>query len=189
MHTTGSGKTVRLLALVIESRETLTRRRRAARRAAQADDGADLGCAQPRLSASLVQPCRHLLWCASTFGLHKLYADIETAEGANGHLPNLDFINSASLILRNMGIAPLLHSYDPAQTFALPSFLASLPFASHSEVQRYAHAARNLISQVALTADGRILGPEGTFGKYRIDAITLFGVPAEGPHGFHSLGR
>ncbi|GJN93973.1 hypothetical protein Rhopal_007036-T1 [Rhodotorula paludigena] len=101
-------------------------------------------------------------------------------EGANGHLPNLDFINSASRILRNMGIPPLLHSYDPAQTFALPSFLASLPFASHSEVQRYAHAARNLIRQVALTADGRILGPEGTFGKYRIDAITLFGVPAEG---------
>ncbi|GAA6002675.1 GPI-anchor transamidase subunit GAA1 [Rhodotorula paludigena] len=110
-------------------------------------------------------------------------------EGANGHLPNLDFINSASRILRNMGIPPLLHSHDPARTSALPNFLASLPFVGHSEVQRYAHAARNLIRQVALTADGRILGPEGTFGKYRIDAITLFGVPAEGPHGFHSLGR
>jgi hypothetical protein len=25
--------------------------------------------------------------------------------------------------------------------------------------------------------------------RYRIDAITLFGLPAEGPHGFHSLGK
>lgn len=27
------------------------------------------------------------------------------------------------------------------------------------------------------------------YGRYRIDAITFFGVPAEGPHGFHTLGR
>jgi len=25
--------------------------------------------------------------------------------------------------------------------------------------------------------------------RFRIDAITLFAVPAEGPHGFHALGR
>lgn len=25
--------------------------------------------------------------------------------------------------------------------------------------------------------------------RYRIDAITLFAVPATGPHGFHALGR
>lgn len=25
--------------------------------------------------------------------------------------------------------------------------------------------------------------------RYRIDAITLFAVPATGPHGFHTLGR
>ncbi|KPV71938.1 uncharacterized protein RHOBADRAFT_39997 [Rhodotorula graminis WP1] len=110
-------------------------------------------------------------------------------EGANGNLPNLDFLNSASRILRGMNIPTLLHSYDPAATSPLPSFLRSLPFADHAEVQRYAHAARNLFHQVALTADGRILGPEGTFGKYRIDAITLYGIPAEGPHGFHVLGR
>ncbi|GAA5905667.1 hypothetical protein JCM8208_005799 [Rhodotorula glutinis] len=110
-------------------------------------------------------------------------------EGANGNLPNLDFLNSASRILRGMNIPTLLHSYDPASTSALPSFLRSLPLTDHPEVQRYAHAARTLFHQVALTADGRILGPEGTFGKYRIDAITLHGIPAEGPHGFHVLGR
>ena len=25
--------------------------------------------------------------------------------------------------------------------------------------------------------------------RYRIDAITLFAVPSNGPHGFHALGR
>lgn len=25
--------------------------------------------------------------------------------------------------------------------------------------------------------------------RYRIDSITLYAIPAEGPHGFHSLGR
>ncbi|GAA6021521.1 hypothetical protein JCM10207_005789 [Rhodosporidiobolus poonsookiae] len=110
-------------------------------------------------------------------------------EGANGHLSNLDFVNSASKILRHSGITPLLHSYDPASTPAVPSFLSSIPLASHVEVQRYAQSARNLYRQLAHGADGRILGPEGTFGRYRIDAITLFGLVAEGPHGFHALGR
>ncbi|BGP27529.1 Glycosyl phosphatidyl inositol protein transamidase complex subunit [Rhodotorula toruloides] len=104
-------------------------------------------------------------------------------EGANGHLPNLDFVNSASRILRNTGIPTVLHSSDSADESFLLSFL------QYAEIEVYAQAARNLFRQVALTADGRVLGPEGTFGKYRIDAITLFGLPAEGPHGFHSLGR
>jgi hypothetical protein len=110
-------------------------------------------------------------------------------EGANGHLPNLDFLNAASRILRLTGITPLLHSYDSDSTPALPSALSSLPFANHPEVQQYSHAARNLFRQLALGADGRVNGPESTYGRYRIDAITLFGVVAEGPHGFHALGR
>ncbi|TNY19340.1 GPI-anchor transamidase [Rhodotorula diobovata] len=117
------------------------------------------------------------------------YHGYQQSKGANGNLPNLDFINSASRILRGTNIPTLLHSHDPAVSSPLPRFLAALPFARHPEVQHYAHAARNLLHQVALSADGRILGPEGAFGKYRIDAITLHGVPAEGPHGFHSLGR
>ncbi|GAA5895626.1 hypothetical protein JCM5296_003765 [Sporobolomyces johnsonii] len=107
-------------------------------------------------------------------------------EGANGHLPNLDFINTASRILNHVGIPTLLHSHEPSN---LPVFLRHLPFADNPEVQTYLDAARNLFRQLALGADGRVNGPEATFGKYRIDAITMFGLPAEGPHGFHSLGQ
>ncbi|BGP43392.1 Glycosyl phosphatidyl inositol protein transamidase complex subunit [Rhodotorula kratochvilovae] len=148
------------------------------------------GVGQSNLRAEPLRLTTGAIWAALNLDYpHHSFSHIGIYyEGANGHLPNLDFINSASRILRNTGIPTLLHSYDPAAS-ALPSFLAALPFAHHPEVQRYVHAARNLFHQVALTADGRILGPEGAYGKYRIDAITLHGLPAEGPHGFHLLGR
>lgn len=115
---------------------------------------------------------------------------LNDAEGVNGHLPNLDLVNSASKILHHTGIPPLLHTYDPkSKVLAIESLVAGLPESARKEVETYWHSAANLFRQVALGADGRVLGPEGSFGRYRIDAITLFGVPAEGPHGFHALGR
>ena len=27
------------------------------------------------------------------------------------------------------------------------------------------------------------------FGRFRIDGVAIFGVPAEGPHGFYAMGR
>lgn len=105
-------------------------------------------------------------------------------------MPNLDLVNSASKILHHTGIPPLLHTYDPkSESPAIGRFAASLPEVARKEVEKYWRSAANLFRQVALGADGRVLGPEGSFGRYRIDAITLFGVPAEGPHGFHALGR
>ncbi|GAA6039388.1 hypothetical protein JCM8097_002829 [Rhodosporidiobolus ruineniae] len=146
---------------------------------------------QSNLKAEPLQLTTGPIWAALNLDYpHHSFSHIGIYyEGANGHLPNLDYINAASRILRHSGITPLLHSYDPSSTSALPSPLASLPLANHPEVQLYAHNARNLYRQLALGADGRVLGPEGTFGRYRIDAITLFGVVAEGPHGFHALGR
>ncbi|GAA6063599.1 hypothetical protein JCM10212_000993 [Sporobolomyces blumeae] len=109
-------------------------------------------------------------------------------EGADGHLPNLDLINSASRILRHVGIPTLLHTYDPSRA-AQSRFFSSIPFSSNPVVAKYLHSAANLFRQVVVGAQGRIDGPEGAYGKYRIDAITWFGVPAEGPHGFHSIGQ
>ena len=56
-------------------------------------------------------------------------------------------------------------------------------------IKEYERNTVNLWRQLRNGATGRAGGPEGAFGKYRIDAMTLFGVPAEGPHGFHSFGR
>lgn len=35
----------------------------------------------------------------------------------------------------------------------------------------------------------REIGEVDNFYRYRIDAITVFAVPAEGPHGFYTLGK
>lgn len=103
----------------------------------------------------------------------------------------MDLINSASRILHHTGIQPLLHTYNPHddQHSLINSLSESLPKIVRREAKTYLHGAANLFRQVALGADSRVLGPEGSFGRYRIDAIALFGVPAEGPHGFHALGR
>ncbi|GAA5820224.1 hypothetical protein JCM3770_006066 [Rhodotorula araucariae] len=149
------------------------------------------GVGQSNLDAEKLRLTTGAIWAALNLDYpHHSFSHIGIYyEGANGHLPNLDFINSASRILRDTGIPTLLHSYNPASSSALPALLSALPFVNHADVQRYVHAARTLFHQVALTADGRILGPEGAYGRYRIDGITLHGLPAEGPHGFHSLGR
>ena len=112
-------------------------------------------------------------------------------EGANGHLPNLDLLNSASHILRTTGIPTVLHASDqvadnssPTTTWPLVGTLLALP-----AVRVYVLAARHLLHQLRIGALGVAEGPEAVFGRYRIDAVTFFGVPADGPHGFHSIGR
>ncbi|SCV72987.1 BQ2448_6912 [Microbotryum intermedium] len=111
-------------------------------------------------------------------------------EGVNGHLANLDFLNSASHITKAMGVAPVLHA-DVELADLMPSVFYDTPlsFLDNHVVRTYMRAAKTVIHQVALTASGKAQGPEAVFGKYRIDALALFGVPAEGPHGFYALGR
>ncbi|KAM0752508.1 Gaa1-like protein [Meredithblackwellia eburnea MCA 4105] len=101
-------------------------------------------------------------------------------EGANGHLPNLDFLNSASHILKHAGGIPVILHSDASLAELRPA-----PF----DLDVYIRAARNLAHQLVLGAGGRVEGPEAVWGRYRVDALTFFAVPAEGPHGFHSLGR
>lgn len=40
-----------------------------------------------------------------------------------------------------------------------------------------------------LLKDVNFIGHLATLFRFRIDAITLYGVPAVGPHGFHAIGR
>ncbi|SCZ94130.1 BZ3500_MvSof-1268-A1-R1_Chr12-2g03707 [Microbotryum saponariae] len=109
-------------------------------------------------------------------------------EGINGHLANLDFLNSASHITKGMGVPPVLHA-DVELADLMPSIFYDTPlsFLDNHVVRTYTRAAKTVLHQVALTASGKAQGPEAVFGKYRIDALAMFGVPAEGPYGFHVL--
>ena len=108
-------------------------------------------------------------------------------EGPNGHLPNLDFLNAASHILKHTGIPVLLH--DDLNTAELRPARFVPGWLDSDVVRKYERSAANLVRQLTYGAAGRVSGPEGVYGRYRIDGLTFFAVPAEGPHGFHALGR
>ncbi|KAM0785986.1 hypothetical protein ACM66B_006804 [Microbotryomycetes sp. NB124-2] len=116
-------------------------------------------------------------------------------EGTNGHLTNLDFVNSAVSILKHTGVPVVLHSDVSIETgIAATSVLSTLPgparkMLDNDATRNYICSAQNLARQLAICAIGAPVGPEGLFGRYWIDALTFFGVPADGPHGFHALGR
>jgi GPI-anchor transamidase subunit GAA1 len=79
----------------------------------------------------------------------------------------------------------------------------------HTEaVQEYAYRAQNILRHVDYQARGQASGVHGLMHQYvyqhdceirlltllwldrfRIDAFTLFAIPAHGPHGFHAIGR
>ncbi|KAH9901364.1 Gaa1-domain-containing protein [Cubamyces lactineus] len=115
-------------------------------------------------------------------------------EGLNGRLPNQDLMNSVSLIARYTGGVPVLvyDHIDPREDRNQPSLLPSWlpePIKQNSELQEYASRARNVYRHMNYQARGAASGVHGLFHQFRIDAITLFAVPATGPHGFHALGR
>merc|ERR1712093_566536 len=102
-------------------------------------------------------------------------------DGVNGRLPNLDFVHAASQISRWVGGVPVrLHNqtYDEPTNEQGPAAL----------LQRYRQRARGILTQLDYSATTRPSGPEGLFGRYGIDSVGLFAVPAEGPHGFYTIG-
>ncbi|EIW85104.1 Gaa1-like GPI transamidase component [Coniophora puteana RWD-64-598 SS2] len=118
-------------------------------------------------------------------------------EGLNGRLPNQDLINSLALISAYTGGVPVtvydhieprenLELWD--QTTIIPHWVPAA-LRHHPALVEYAYRARNIIRHVSFQARGRASGVHGLFHKFRIDAITLFAIPAIGPHGFHALGR
>jgi len=103
-------------------------------------------------------------------------------EGINGQLPNLDLINTVANIIRWTGSCPVTIHDEPLE----PSYPSYLP--DHPQVHSYIQAGRSIVKQMAHGLMGSPSGPEGLFSTYRIDAIGLFAHPADGPHGFHTLG-
>ncbi|KAH9035501.1 Gaa1-like protein [Lactarius pseudohatsudake] len=118
-------------------------------------------------------------------------------EGLNGRLPNQDLINSFRVISQHTGSVPVLlyDHYEPSEfpgREQIRSFFPSwLPdwIREHEDVIEYGYRAKNILRHFVYQAKGRASGAHGLFHQYRIDAITLFAVPSNGPHGFHALGR
>ncbi|PPQ63089.1 hypothetical protein CVT24_005944 [Panaeolus cyanescens] len=114
-------------------------------------------------------------------------------EGINGRLPNQDLINSLERIARyTAGVPVTLYDHiDPRENSLVnveyawvPRFLYSNPI-----IKAYIIRARNILRQLKYQATGRGSGVHGLFHQHRIDAITIFGLPAQGPHGFHAIGK
>ncbi|KAF5357896.1 hypothetical protein D9756_001418 [Leucocoprinus leucothites] len=114
-------------------------------------------------------------------------------EGLNGRLPNQDLMNCVQHIARGTGGVPVtvydhLEWQDPAASPSELSFLPS-PLRHSPEIKDFAHRAKTIARHIGYQARGRASGVHGLYHQFRIDAITVFAVPATGPHGFHALGR
>ncbi|KAI9454996.1 Gaa1-domain-containing protein [Lactarius psammicola] len=118
-------------------------------------------------------------------------------EGLNGRLPNQDLINSFRVISQHTGSVPVLlyDHYEPSEFPGreqirnfFPSWLPDW-IRGHGDVIEYGYRAKNILRHFAYQAKGRASGAHGLFHQYRIDAITIFAVPSNGPHGFYALGR
>ncbi|KAH8107140.1 Gaa1-domain-containing protein [Cristinia sonorae] len=118
-------------------------------------------------------------------------------EGINGRLPNQDLYNSFHIIARHTGGVPVAlydhldsreHPYIPSDTSDIPSWVPPV-IKNQPSVREYAYRTNNILRHVGYQARGRASGVHGLLHRFRIDAITMFAVPATGPHGFHALGR
>lgn len=114
-------------------------------------------------------------------------------EGLNGRMPNQDLINSFDRIARyTAGVPVTLYEHlDPREEPAANKSPSWLPQALYniSEVKSYLYQAKNVVRHMKYQANGRGSGVHGLFHQFRVDAITLFALPATGPHGFHAIGR
>ncbi|KAJ6502346.1 Gaa1-like protein [Mycena sanguinolenta] len=108
-------------------------------------------------------------------------------EGINGRLPNQDLLNSFHHISRWTGSVPvLMYDHLDSPQSHVPSWI---PSSFHQEIRQYNYRSKNVFRHIGYQARGRGSGVHGLFHQFRIDAFTMFGVPANGPHGFHAIGR
>ncbi|KAG6833694.1 hypothetical protein H0H87_002891 [Tephrocybe sp. NHM501043] len=122
-------------------------------------------------------------------GMHawlSAYHGTLSSKGLNGRLPNQDLLNSLHRISQKEGV-PVIN-YDHVGLDSLPSRIPKF-IREKPEVQAYVSEAKNILRQFEYQTQGRPSGIHGLFHRFRIDAITLFALPAAGPHGFHAIGR
>ena len=147
------------------------------------------------------------------YGMYLLYticAHVLTCipEGVNARLPNQDLLNSIQMIAQWTGQVPVVIYDHPIRRYSWISSIVSLWSSKTfdpSKLQNYESKAINILKHMGYQAFGRPSGVHGLFHqsvpfsldmnapdvscRYRIDAITLYAVPALGPHGFYTLGK
>ncbi|KAF9100098.1 Glycosyl phosphatidyl inositol protein transamidase complex subunit [Mortierella sp. AD031] len=101
-------------------------------------------------------------------------------EGVNGQLPNLDMINMINWIAQ--GIAPVeLTLHDEL-----------VPYTDNM-TKNYLNSLRKMLYQMKYQAVGTPTGNHGLYLKYKIDAITLYGIDKPGWHShrfnLHRIGH
>ncbi|KAF5389808.1 hypothetical protein D9757_003700 [Collybiopsis confluens] len=146
------------------------------------------GQTQSNLRAQALELTSGVIWTALNIDYpgHSLSHLGIFHEGPNGRLPNQDLLNSFQHIARRTGVPVVLYDHrdDLEYLHWLPENIRN-----HREIRTYFTQARNLWRHIGYQASGRGSGVHGLFHQYRIDAFTMFALPAAGPHGFHSLGR
>ncbi|KAG7092639.1 hypothetical protein E1B28_008980 [Marasmius oreades] len=115
-------------------------------------------------------------------------------EGLNGRLPNQDLLNSFQRIAQYRAGVPVIiydhldpRDYPELRNDILPQWIPGFLRDDHDLIT-YAYQARNVYRHFRYQASGRGSGVHGLFHQFRIDAFTIFALPAAGPHGFHALG-
>ncbi|KAJ7273329.1 Gaa1-like protein [Mycena rebaudengoi] len=107
-------------------------------------------------------------------------------EGINGRLPNQDLLNSFYHISKWTGGVPVVvHDHQDPEV-NIPSWI---PSSFHEEIRTYVYRSKTVLRHFDYQARGGGSGVHGLFHQFRIDAFTLFALPATGPHGFHAIGR
>ncbi|KAL1919069.1 uncharacterized protein VTP21DRAFT_2450 [Calcarisporiella thermophila] len=102
-------------------------------------------------------------------------------EGVNGQQPNLDLINTVTRVCGNIayGMPVMIHDIHANSYYNDP-------------LGDYMASFKNLLYMMRYQALGRPTGGHGPFLRYRIDAITLYGIAKQSPHhpgySFYTIG-
>ncbi|KAF8343901.1 GPI transamidase component Gaa1 [Cantharellus anzutake] len=113
-------------------------------------------------------------------------------EGTNARLPNQDLLNSVGVISTYTGgSSVLIYDHEIPRTETLAGTISTFPGRTLQAVAAgsYFAIARTIIRHLSFSALGRPSGLHGLFHQFRIDAVTIFAKPADGPHGFYALGK
>lgn len=169
----------------------------------QAWSNAYFGHRQSNLEAESVDCAGAVVWNAIAVDYPSdSFSDLVILhEGKDGQLPNMDALNTLVKISEDVGRVPsrlpgseeIFRAGRDDETGGgwgwLGRFVETKLGWGLRGVTRYRKGALNLMHQMKSQIVGHPTGLHGLFQRFHVDAVTVFAVPAKGPHGFYDLGR